>query len=90
MILGICVISSSFRVLLSGFWVSRVAISKSQEPISRILGVRVPESQPPGSRVPDLKFSGSRVSGSWGLRSQGPGYQVLILDYAVLTEYADF
>ena len=62
---GVCVTSSILRVLLSGFWVSG-----SQGPSSRVLGVRVPESQ---------------VARSQGPGSQGPGSrsQVLILDYAV-------
>ena len=68
----------------------RVAISKSQGPISRILGVtvripctRAPESQSSGSqglRVPGLRILGSRVS---ALSVPGPRTQVLILDYAV-------
>ena len=45
----------------------RVAISKSQRPISRFLGVRVPVSQGLGFQSPG---------------SQGLGSQVLILDYA--------
>ena len=70
----------------------RVAIFKFQGPISRFLGVRVPESQghefqSPGSQV--LRVLGSQVSvlrvlGSQvsGLRIPGTGSQVLILDYA--------
>ena len=60
----------------------RVAISKFRGPISRFLGVRVPESQDPsfqslGSQV--LRVLGSQIS---GLRVLGPGSQVSILDYA--------
>ena len=59
-----------------------VAISKFQGPISRFLGVRVPESQDPrfqspGSQV--LRVLGSQIS---DLSVLGPGSQVLILDYA--------
>ena len=70
-ILGICVTSLIMRVLLSGFW---VAISKSQGPISRFLGVRVPESPGPGFQSPwsqGLSVLGLRVPGS-----QGPGSRV--------------
>ena len=88
-ILGICVISSILRVLLSGFWVSESQfpsprdlfpgswVSGSQCPRvsgSRVLGLRVL-----GLRVPGLRVLGSLVS---GLRVPGPGSQVLILDYA--------
>ena len=41
----------------------RVTISKSQGPISRVLGVKVPGRRVPGSRVAGLRVSGSRVSG---------------------------
>ena len=63
----------------------------SQGPISRFLGVRVPESQglvfqSPGSqglRVPGLRVLGLRVLESQvsGLRVPGSGSQVLILDW---------
>ena len=54
----------------------RVTISKSQGPISRVLGVRVPCPRVP---VPGLWESGSWVSGSQGPRvsgSRGPGSKV--------------
>ena len=54
----------------------RVAISMFQRPISRAVSER------PSSRVPCFWVPGSRVSGSWDLRSQGPGSQVLIFDYS--------
>ena len=72
-ILGICVISSILRVLLSGFWVS-----ESQFPSPRDLfpGSWVSGSQCPrvsGSRVLGLRVLGLRVP---GLRSQGPRSRV--------------
>ena len=51
--------------------------------------VASPKSQGPSSRVPSPRAQESQVPGSWvlGLESQshgsqGPGTQVLILDYA--------
>ena len=41
----------------------RVAISKSQGPISRVLGVRVPGRRVPGSQVAEFRVSGPGVSG---------------------------
>ena len=65
-ILGICVTSWILRILCL-----RVTIPKSQGPISRGLGVRVP-----CPTVPRSQASGSRVSESQGPGSQGPGLQV--------------
>ena len=48
----------------------RVAISMFQRPISRAVSER------PSSRVPCFWVPGSRVSGSWDLRSQGPRSRV--------------
>ena len=68
-ILGICVTSWILRIL--GL---RVTISKSQRPISRVLGVRVSCPRVP---VSGARVSGSRVPGSHGPSFQGAGSQSL-------------
>ena len=68
-ILGICVTSSIFRVLLSGFWASGSQVPSLRDPVpeSRVSGCRAPGSQSPG---PGSQCPGSQVS--W---FQGPGLQ---------------
>ena len=68
-ILGICVTSWILRILCL-----RVTIPKSQGPISRVLGVRVPCPRVP---VSGAWVSGSRVPRSHSPRFQGPGSQSL-------------
>ena len=77
-ILGICITISVLRVLFSGFWVSMSQIFKSQGPISRVLGFRIPcprvqESQGLGFQSPG---SQSLRVGSWGSGSKVSGSQV--------------
>ena len=92
-ILGICVASSTFRVLLSRFWVSGLLFPSPKDPFPVpvpgfwMSGSRVPVSQGPRSKSPgcqDPRVPSLRVLGSWvsGLRVPDPGSQVLILDYA--------
>ena len=85
-ILGICVASSTFIVLLSGFWVSGLQYPSLRDPFPvPVPWSPVPGSQSPrvpGPRIPGVRVTGSRVAGSWGPGSQVSGSQVLILDYA--------
>ena len=82
---GICFASSTFRVLLSGFWVSGLQYPSPRDPFPvPVPGFPVPGSQSPrvpGPRIPGVRVPGSRVAGSWGPGSQVSGSQVLILDY---------
>ena len=78
-ILGICVASSTFRVLLSRFWVSGLLFPSPKDPFpvpvpgSWMSGSRVPVSQ--GSRVPGSQVQEPRVSGSQDPESQDPESQ---------------
>ena len=75
-ILGVCVTSSIFRILLSGFWVSKSQISGTQFQGPWCQGP-MPQYQSPrcqgsvsqgprvtGSQVPESQVSKSQVSGS--------------------------
>ena len=78
----------------------QLLVTGSQDPISRVPDVRVPcprvlvsgsqGSKSQGLKVPALKGLTLRVSGSrvLGLRVTGPGFQVLILDYALKKCYS--
>ena len=76
-ILGICVTSSVFRVLHSGFWVSKYQFSIPRDlfPGSRVSGSHVPESQFEGLGCQGAVFQGPRVPGYHLPESQGPGSQ---------------
>ena len=65
-ILGVCVTSSIFRVLLSGFWVSKSQVSSFRHPVP---GSLVSGSHAP---VPESSVSGFRVPGSQSHRFPGP------------------
>ena len=64
----------------------QLLVTGSQGPITRVLVVRIscPRVASPRAQSPSSRVSGSQGLGSQRRRSQGPGSQVLILDYAIL------
>ena len=78
-ILGICITSSTFRVLLSGFWVSGLQFPSLRDPFpgSWVSGSRVAESQGLRSQSSGSQVLGSQVSGSKVSGSQVPGLRSL-------------
>ena len=76
-ILGICVTSSVFRVLHSGFWVSKYQFSIPRDlfPGSLVSGSHVPESQFESLGCQGPVFQGPRVPGSHLQESQDPDSQ---------------
>ena len=84
-ILGICVINSILRVLLSGFWVSGSQFPSPRDTVSwSLVSGSQFQGQVSGSQA--LKSQGPWVLGLRvpGLRAPIPGSQVLILDHAPL------
>ena len=77
-ILGICVTSSVFRVLHSGFWVSKYQFSIPRDlfPGSLVSGFHVPESQFESLGCQGPVFQGPRVPGSHLQESQDPDSRV--------------
>ena len=76
-ILGICVTSSVFRVLHSGFWVSKYQFSIPRDlfPGSLVSGSHVPESQFESLGCQGPVFQDPRVPGSHLQESQDPDSQ---------------